>query len=288
MGNLSPFGNKVGVSYNQNNINTFGFMIQQSNATNPLSNTYAPFNNATSVISHTMPIGNPDSNKLTNDSICNLFNSEQPQDVGIGISGYNVYTENDIYKLFYSNRVSNLYDKKTRFLTGNFYLKLSEYINLKANDIIKIKEQYFLWNKIDQFNFTNKELTKIELLQINNDINTYPTRYFKYQYNDTGCIFKFRTYFNPEENPYRWVDGYFYEPLNSIRRTNYYWSILYDYYVGSLSGNVASYVTSYQKGTERYMVKVWEVTEADYNASGLFHTSDTNDKYFIKIGRAHV
>jgi hypothetical protein len=89
-----------------------------------------------------MPIGNPDDNKKTNDSLCILFNSEQPTDLGVEtFNGVNAYTDKDMYNLFYENRVNNLYDANTRFLSGYFWLNKTDIKNLNARDIIKIKEQ---------------------------------------------------------------------------------------------------------------------------------------------------
>ena len=74
---------------------------------------------------------------------------------------YNVYTTNDAYLNFYYNRISNvLFNPNTRFLKGKFYLKLSDYKNLKAKDLIKIKDQYFTWNKISNYNLTNQLIYK--------------------------------------------------------------------------------------------------------------------------------
>ena len=289
-GNLSPFIDTVGESYNfaGSNINTVFFRIQPSTGTNGYGATYALSSYVSPVISHTMPIGNPDSNKINNDSICVLFNSQEPEDIGLGIPTYNAYTDNDMYKLFYSNRVNNLYDKNTRFLSGQFDLKLSDVKNLKPNDLIKIQEQYFYVNKLQGFDLTNPELTNVELVQTNNSVRPqpYPTRYFKYVYcNETnGYVYKFRTFFNPEEN----INGLTYpingEEANSIRRTYYYWSIFYDYMVGSLGGNVSGITASYNNGG---LGNVWaytmtEITEDEYNTpSYLNWYDDDNNAYFI-------
>jgi len=262
MGNFSPFIDTYGESLLYSGyVLTNQFNIAPSNGTLPRGSFNAP------VISHTMPIGNNDENKgllrgFENDSICNLFNSEQPIDIGT-VSAFDTYTNNDIYYLFYQNRVDNLYDSNTRFLSGYFYLKYSDIKNLKPNDLIKIQEQYFTWNKIEGFNLTNTELTKVELIQTNNVVNTYPTRYFKYYYCDNPTvIFKFKTDFT---NP-------------SIQGTNFNWSVVYDYNIGILGGNVTGYTTTIQDyQTERVYVgyTTYEVTQDEYNSSGLDRSYDT-------------
>ena len=286
LGNYSPFLDQVGESYPLalGAINTQFFRIQKSDGTNIDGDIYAYGSIANPVISHTMPMGNPDSNKINNDSICNLFKSEEPQDIGIGIPTFNAYTENDIYSLFYANRVNNLYNKNTRFLSGYFDLKQSDIQNLKPQDVIKINEQYFVWNKIDGYNLTNPELTKVELIQTNVVPQTYPTRYFKYQYcsGDT-TTYKFRTYFNPLDNPdIEW----FGEIPTSIRKTYYQWSVLYDYFVGVLGGNVSGYTSSVNSSYTFLDGKItpyniWEVTEEDYNTSGLSQRYDPLNYQFI-------
>ena len=243
-----------------------------------------------------MPYGNPDENRydrpsgspFNNDAICVLFNSQEPDDIGLGIPTFNAFTNNDAYTLFYSTRVNNLYDKNTRFLQGKFDLKLSDVQNLRPNDLIKIQEQYFYLNKLDGFDLTNPELTTVELVQTNNSVRPqpYPTRYFKYVYcNETNnYVYKFRTYFNPEENtlgPVYTLNG---EEPNSIRRTYYYWSILYDYFVGTLGGSVSGITSSYQNpgfGTTWYYTMT-EITEDEYNdPTYLFWTEDDNNLLFI-------
>lgn len=285
LGNYSPFLDTVGETYGFNYSSwrptTFFFRMQKSDATNPFSTTYALPAISNPVISHTMPMGNPDSNKINNDSICNLFNSEQQIKVGTTTT-YNTYTDNDMYNLFYENRILNLYNKNTRFLNGNFYLKLSDVKNLDPTDVIKINDQYFTWNKISGYNLTNRELTNVELIQSNINISQYPTRYFNYKYCDCDTVFKFRTYFDPTEN----VDGVLYsgEQTNSLRRTYMFWSIIYDYMVGVLGGNVSGYTSSYVgSGTTRYAYSIWETTETGYTSSGLDHTVDSNNTYFIDV-----
>jgi hypothetical protein len=296
-GNLSPFLDTVGESFNfisSFRVNNMYFRIQPSTGINPGpvgpdGNTYALGSLVNPVISHTMPMGNPDDNKINNDSICILFNSEQPDDIGLGIPTFNAYTDQDAYKLFYSNRVNNLYNKNTRFLTGQFNLKLPDVKNLEPNDLIKVQEQYFYVNKLEGFDLTSPELTKVELVQTNDFVRPqpYPTRYFKYVYcNETGGkVFKFRTFFNSEENANGIVyNSPYQEKLGSLRRTYYYWSIFYDYMVGTLGGNVSGITSSYQEAAtgDLWAYTMTEITEEEYNDPNyLFWFEDDNNIIFI-------
>lgn len=294
LGNYLPFFNNPDQQYDftTGNINTSVITITTSKDTDPMgsgSNVSPLYYSTIPSVSHTMPMGNNDANKINNDSICILFHSEQPEDFGLGISTYNAYTINHAYNLFYFNRVNNLFDKNTRFLSGKFKLELSDYKNLQANDLIKINNQYFIWNQIKGFNLSHRELTDVELVQYNNSYQLYPTRYFTYQYEGDSTIYKFQTYFNPINNPavtYTLLG----ERNDSIRRTYFYWSCLYDYFIGCLGGNVSSYVTTYVVPVDagngyiypgRVVYQIQEVSQDVYNSGGLDHTLDPNNQYFI-------
>lgn len=251
LGNKNPFLNIVGEAYyytSNYTANTFSFNVSASD-----NSSFSQFYDVP-VISNTMPLGNPDDNKLSNDNICILFNSEEPTDVGVETyNGVNAFTENDMYKLFYENRINNLYDPNTRFLNGYFNLKLSDIKNLSPKDIIKIKEQYFSWNKIDGFNMTNPELTKVELVQIDNNPSTYPTRYFQYSYcSDPELTYGIKTDFT---NPV-------------MLETFFYISNYYDYFVGLLGGNVSGFTSSWALfGGSAYMpFTMYEVDKDTYDA----------------------
>jgi hypothetical protein len=230
--------------------------------------------NTLPVISHTMPMGISDEYKkqrgFENDSLCILFNSEEPVNLGPGLSIYKTYTKYDAYNVFYNNRITNIYDPNTRFLTGYFDLKYSDVKNLRANDVIKIQEQYFVWNKISEFNLTNRELTKVELIQLNVNPQTYPTRYFVYYYCDdpTKC-YKLKTDFT---NP-------------NLLDTNYGWSIYYDHQVGSLTGQTSGFTSTFVNvesfSNVRYVpYTMYEVTENTYNNSTCTDwTCDTMTDY---------
>ena len=252
------FGTNINQVFNTTYAwNTFLFNISDSDGTGSSTSFDVP------VISNTIPLGNPDSNKINNDSLCILFNSEQPTDVGVEtFNGINAYTENDMYSLFYENRVNNLYDPNTRFLSGYFDLKLSDVKNLEAKDIIKIKEQYFTWNKIEGYNMVNPELTKVQLVQIDNNPSTYPIRYFQYYYcADTGTTYNIKTDFtNPQMN-----------------LTHFYVSNWYDYNVGLLGGSVSGITSAFKYSYGEFLpFTIYEIDENTYETTGLIYTDDPN------------
>lgn len=261
VGNFNPFLDTINEFFAYSGgVLTNVMYICDSDGSNPTSSTNLP------VISHTMPVGNPDTNKINNDSISVLFNSEEPVD--LGVAPFSVFTDNDAYNLFYSNRINNLYNKDTRFLSGFFNLTLPDIDNLQPNDIIKINEQYFTWNKITDYNLTNPELTKVELIQYNNTVLSYPIRYFQYFYCDNpDVIFNFETDMT--------------NPL--LNETNYGYSVFYDYNVGALlsgltNNNVTSFTSSVrdnQSGLKYIPYTMREVTETQFNTSGIPRNLDT-------------
>ena len=258
LGTQNAFINDINEVYNDTYLyNTYTFQILNSDATAYGTAIDAP------VISNTMPLGNPDSNKINNDSICILFNSEQPADIGVDtFNGVNAYTDNDMYHLFYENRINNLYNPNTRFLSGYFWLKQSDIKNLSPKDIIKIKEQYFSWNKINGFNMTNPELTQVELVQIDNNPSQYVDRYFQYYYcEDPATLYNIKTDFiNPK-----------------MLLGHYYISNWYDYNVGLLGGNVSGFTSSFRSDYDKFLpYSIYEITQSQYENTGVIYTSDPN------------
>lgn len=255
LGGFNPFIDKYDEVYNGlNNFTTYQCYIKNSDGNDSTKLNSIP------VISHTMPMGLSDEYKINNDSLCILFNSEEPTD--IGVQTFNTFTQNDMYLTFYSGRINNIYDPNTRFLVGYFDLKYSDILNLKPNDVVKINEQYFIINKISEFNLTSREMTKVELLQYNVNPSEYPERYFFYKYCDAATIYKFQTDFT--------------EP--NLLDTNYGWSIYYDYQVGTLSGQTSGFTSTFydfQPGPSYVPYSMWEVDADTYAVSGSNWTNDS-------------
>jgi hypothetical protein len=252
LGCQNPFLDVLGETFNAANFyKTYNIYIQNSSGS-----TYYQLNNIP-VISHTMPMGNPDTNKINNDSQCILFNSELPANVDIGVQPFNTYTENDAYSSFYEGRITNLYDPNTRVLSGYFNLSYADLKNLQPEDLIKVNEQYFVVSKIDGFNLTNRELTKVELIQFNGQPNTYIDRYFQYYYcDDPSTIYNFKTDFT---NP-------------NLLNTNFGWSLYYDYQIGTLGGSQSGFTSTFKDtigGQDVYIpYNIYEVNEDTYSTSG--------------------
>lgn len=264
LGCQNPFLDVLGETYNATNFyKTYNVYIQNSSGS-----TYYQLNNIP-VISHTMPMGNPDKNKINNDSQCILFNSELPANVDIGVQPFNTYTENDAYSSFYEGRITNLYDPNTRVLSGYFNLSYADLKNLQPEDLIKVNEQHFVVSKIDGFNLTNRELTKVELIQFNGQPNTYTDRYFQYYYCDNPTIvYNFKTDFTN----------------SNLLNTNFGWSLYYDYQIGTLNGTQSGFTSTFKdtiNGQDVYIpYYIYEINEDTYNSSPYSWDCDTLHQHF--------
>jgi hypothetical protein len=260
LGAFNPFLDVVGETYDA----TYYYKTYVAYISNSSGSTYNQYDRLP-VISHTMPMGMTDSQKINNDSQCILFNSELPVDTTIGVQAFNTYTENDAYSSFYQGRVSNLYNPNTRVLTGYFDLNYSDIKNLQPEDLIKVNEQYFVVSKITDFNLTDRELSQVELIQFNNSPKTYTDRYFQYYYCDNpSIVYKFKTYFT--------------EP--NLLDSNFGWSIYYDHQVGNLPGQSTGFTSTFKyvqgfSNTVYCPYTIYEVSEQTYNTSGINWDSDT-------------
>jgi hypothetical protein len=277
MGANNPFIDKSEEVFNyySSGVNTYTVKIQNSSSPGGGVDSFYKI----PTISHTMPMGGltdleKSTNGFDNDKLCILFNSESPTDT-IGVQTFNTYTENDIYNTFYKNRITNIYSPNTRFLSGYFDLKYSDVQNLYPNDVVKINEQIFYVNKISDFNLTNRELTKVELIQFNVQTQVYPTRYFKYQYCDqTGYTFSFKTDFTN----------------SNLRNTNEAWALYYDYQLGCLTGSTTGFTSVFKYFnasalTENYVpYTMYEITKDEYDTGGYIDwTCDTLRNYLFSV-----
>lgn len=274
--NASPFVDSYDEFYSERfgGVNTITVKISEDGTTNSFlgSSINIP------VISHTSPIGNPDDNKIVNDTASVLFGSESA--LNIGVEAFSAFTKFDAYNRYYENYVNNLFGKNTRFIKGKFQLNLDDILNIQPKDLIKIKEQYFTYNKISGYDLTSPQLTEVELVQFNNTLQEYPTRYFKYYYGDNqSVVYKFNT---------DMIDPDFSD-------TNWGRSVRYDYFVGilisSLGGSPSSVVTgvndpSQMSGNQIALVpQYWyEVTKDSYESSGISRDYDPLYQYAISTG----
>ena len=273
--NASPFVDSYNEFYSERlgGVNTITVKISEDGTTNA----FLGQGDRIPVISHTSPIGNPDQNKIVNDTASVLFGSESA--LNIGVEAFSAFTKFDAYNRYYENYVNNLFGKNTRFIKGKFQLNLDDILNIQPKDLIKIKEQYFTYNKISGYDLTSPQLTEVELVQFNNTVQEYPTRYFQYYYGDNQSVFY---NFNTDM-----IDPDFTD-------TNWGRSVRYDYFVGilisSLGGLPSEVVTgvldpSQGVGDQIALVpQYWyEVTKDTYESSGISRDYDPLYQYVIAL-----
>tara|TARA_R110000868_G_scaffold112482_3_gene302824 strand:- start:6071 stop:11113 length:5043 start_codon:yes stop_codon:yes gene_type:complete len=274
--NASPFIDSYNEFYSEAipyGVNTITVKISEDGTTN----SFLGQADRIPIISHTSPIGNPDQNKIVNDTASVLFGSESA--LNIGVEAFSAFTKFDAYNRYYENYVNNLFGKNTRFIKGKFQLNLDDILNIQPKDLIKIKEQYFTYNKISGYDLTSPQLTEVELVQFNNTVQEYPTRYFQYYYGDNqAVVYKFNT---------DMVDPDFSD-------TNWGRSVRYDYFVGilisSLGGLPSSVVTGVLDPSQGVYPQIalvpqywYEVTKDTYESSGISRDYDPLYQYVIAL-----
>lgn len=78
---------------------------------------------------------------------------------------------NDIYNLFWKSYINELYNVQSKVVTAYVNLSNEDYLNFTSNKFVTIDNQLFIVNKITDFNPSNNQLTKVELIRINDPNN---------------------------------------------------------------------------------------------------------------------
>ena len=87
----------------------------------------------------------------------------------------NQFNENaSIYKRYWEDFIVDRYNVNTKILNAYFYLTPSEFYNLNLNDIIFLKDKYWVINKIEDYDLNSTRPVKMELVSIN-DLTNYQT-----------------------------------------------------------------------------------------------------------------
>lgn len=86
-----------------------------------------------------------------------------------------------IYNFIWKNYMNELYNIQNKKIECYIQLDNLDFQNFDFNHFVKIGEQLYLVNKIIDFNPTNNEPTKCELISIT-DLNNYTTNNFNYLY----------------------------------------------------------------------------------------------------------
>lgn len=106
-------------------------------------------------------------------------------DINFGVCDYYFYpievlTNNNLYNLYWRRTVNQI--NVGRMLIASFHLTEADIQTLKLNDKIRIDNSWWNINKVIDYNANNEQLTKVELLSIDTEIDlanfTVPTSVF--------------------------------------------------------------------------------------------------------------
>jgi len=75
---------------------------------------------------------------------------------------------NSVYDAYWSDYISQIYNKYSRRLTANFILSAEDLINFNFNDVIFVKDTYFYVEKIENVQLGEKQSVKVSLIKLLN------------------------------------------------------------------------------------------------------------------------
>jgi hypothetical protein len=83
-------------------------------------------------------------------------------------------TANNLYNIYWRRTVNQI--NKGKMLTAYFDLRANDIANLKLNDKIRINNSWWSINSINDYNANTNQLTKVELLTIDDEVDLPPFR----------------------------------------------------------------------------------------------------------------
>ena len=100
------------------------------------------------------------------------LNINKPNEVYYDLTDAQYNTGATLYNKFFKKFYDDRYNANTKILTAYFNLSINDINNFEFNNIIFLNDKYYIVNKIIDFNLTNIQTTKVELVSIN-DLNNY-------------------------------------------------------------------------------------------------------------------
>jgi hypothetical protein len=85
---------------------------------------------------------------------------------------------NGIYTNIWSRYIQERYNQQNKIVTCSVYLTMQDYSNFNFNKFVRIENQLYIVNKIDNYDFSNNS-TKVELITIR-DISSYRVNNYNY------------------------------------------------------------------------------------------------------------
>lgn len=102
-----------------------------------------------------------------------------PKEIYYNERGEWITSTKSIYEMFWKNYIAELYNPQNKQITAYLRLTPQDYISLKSNKFISIKNQLYFVNKIFDYDMTSSQSTKCELITVQN-INNYSNTTLKY------------------------------------------------------------------------------------------------------------
>jgi hypothetical protein len=117
------------------------------------------------------------------------------------------YTNNNLYNKYWKKYIDEITDQESKLVTGYFHLTPLDMLQLDFRNKIYVDGHYYFINKIEDYNPTADELTKVELILIKDGVDFVATSgtgsaAIEFPFDESGGGF-----FNPE-----FQDGNLYNP----------------------------------------------------------------------------
>jgi hypothetical protein len=87
--------------------------------------------------------------------------------------------QQDMYDIYYYDYISDIVSPDNKLISAKIYLTPWEIANLKFNERIFIKNNYYRINKITGYNLVEPALCDIELIKLTKSYTPHPVKYFK-------------------------------------------------------------------------------------------------------------
>lgn len=116
-------------------------------------------------------------------------------------------TQQDMYDIYYYDYISDITSQENKLISAKMYLTPWEIANLRFDERIFIKNNYYRVNKISNFNLTEPSLCDVELIKLTKSYTPHPVKYFKL----TSCDPLFETLYTTSDlnyNIYAYIDNY--------------------------------------------------------------------------------
>lgn len=162
-------------------VTPFGAVAPMMSGSTPKNNIRILIDNGSQNLSQSITVVNYTGNSVTSSTYGQASHFENPlnpsYDINFGICDYYLYpielpTANNLYNLYWRRTLAQLNTGK--MLTAYFDLNEADIASLKLNDKIWCENAYWNINKVIDYNANDKQLTKVELISVDEGIRLAP------------------------------------------------------------------------------------------------------------------